>query len=42
MTSHYLNQVKFDICSKCGRRRPVSLMIEVSLLVYVCRKCMPN
>jgi len=42
MTSRYLNQVKFERCNKCRRRLPVSIMIEVALDIYMCRKCLPN
>ena len=34
--------VKKDICSKCGRKRPVGLMAEIGYQVYVCKQCLMN
>lgn len=33
---------KIDRCSKCGKRRPVSLMAEIGFQVYACRQCLMN
>ena len=42
MASRYVNMIKIERCSMCGRRRPAALMIEIGFLVYACRKCLPN
>lgn len=33
---------KTDRRSKCGKRRPVSLMAEIGFQVYACRQCLMN
>lgn len=35
-------QPKIDRCSKCGKRRPITLMSETGPMLYVCRQCLIN
>lgn len=35
-------QPKIDRCSKCGKRRPTTLMSETGPMLYVCRRCLIN
>ena len=34
--------VKKDICSKCGKKRPIGLMAEIGHQVYACKQCLLN